>query len=101
MNLQLKFIILAANIKLSIFGLNQSNINESISKILKINEIHPSLASTIAGITVMQLYNLINKIKEKDNENKIEDKMNKTWIKNCVFNLANNTYLFFDINNNK
>ena len=50
MNLQLKFIILAANIKLSIFGLNQSNINESISKILKINEIHPSLASTIAGI---------------------------------------------------
>ena len=100
MNLQLKFIILAANIKLSIFGLNQSNINESISKILKINEIHPSLASTIAGITVMQLYNLINKIKEKDNENKIEDKMNKTWIKNCVFNLANNTYLFFDINNN-
>ena len=101
MNLQLKFIILAANIKLSIFGLNQSNINESISKILKINEIHPSLASTIAGITVMQLYNLINKIKEKDNENKIEDKMNNTWIKNCVFNLANNTYLFFDINNNK
>ena len=101
MNLQLKFIILAANIKLSIFGLNQSNINESISKILKINEIHPSLASTIAGITVMQLYNLTNKIKEKDNENKIEDKMNKTWIKNCVFNLANNTYLFFDINNNK
>ena len=101
MNLQLKFIILAANIKLSIFGLNQSNINESISKILKINEIHPSLASTIAGITVMQLYNLINKIKEKDNENKIEDKMNKTWIKNCAFNLANNTYLFFDINNNK
>ena len=99
MNLQLKFIILAANIKLSIFGLNQSNINESISKILKINEIHPSLASTIAGITVMQLYNLINKIKEKDDENKIEDKMNKTWIKNCVFNLANNTYLFFDINN--
>ena len=101
MNLQLKFIILAANIKLSIFGLNQSNINESISKILKINEIHPSLASTIAGITVMQLYNLINKIKEKDDENKIEDKTNKTWIKNCVFNLANNTYLFFDINNNK
>ena len=101
MNLQLKFIILAANIKLSIFGLNQSNINESISKILKINEVHPSLASTIAGITVMQLYNLINKIKEKENENKIEDKMNKTWIKNCVFNLANNTYLFFDINNNK
>ena len=101
MNLQLKFIILAANIKLSIFGLNQSNINESISKILKINEIHPSLSSTIAGITVMQLYNLINKIKEKDNENKIEDKTNKTWIKNCVFNLANNTYLFFDINNNK
>ena len=101
MNLQLKFIILAANIKLSIFGLNQSNINESISKILKINEVHPSLASTIAGITVMQLYNLINKIKEKDDENKIEDKTNKTWIKNCVFNLANNTYLFFDINNNK
>ena len=109
MNLQLKFIILAANIKLSIFGLNQSNINESISKILKINEVHPSLASTIAGITVMQLYNLINKKEEEENENKIEEnkmnnkdnKDNKKWIKNCVFNLANNTYLFFDINNNK
>ena len=108
MNLQLKFIILAANIKLSIFGLNQINISESISKVLRINEIHPSLSSTIAGITVMQLYNLINKKEEEENENKIEEnkmnnkdnKDNKKWIKNCVFNLANNTYLFFDINNN-
>ena len=101
MNMQLKFIILAANIKLSNFGLNQNNKTEAINKILNINEIHPSVSSTIAGITVMQLYNLVHKIKnEEDNENKIEEnKPNQDWIKNCIFNLANNTYLFFDINN--
>ena len=101
MNMQLKFIILAANIKLSNFGLNQTNKTEAISKILKINEIHPSVSSTIAGITVMQLYNLVHKINnQEENENKIEEnKQNQDWIKNCIFNLANNTYLFFDINN--
>ena len=101
MNMQLKFIILAANIKLSNFGLNQTNKTEAISKILKINEIHPSVSSTIAGITVMQLYNLVHKINnQEENENKIEEnKPNQDWIKNCIFNLANNTYLFFDINN--
>ena len=101
MNMQLKFIILAANIKLSNFGLNQNNKTEAINKILKINEIHPSVSSTIAGITVMQLYNLVHKINnQEENENKIEEnKPNQDWIKNCIFNLANNTYLFFDINN--
>ena len=108
MNKQLKFIILAANIKLSNFGLNQNNKNEAICKMLNINDIHPCTVSSIAGIVVMQLYNLIYKNNNKEeNENKIiEIKENKNknnnndeiWIKNCVFNLANNTYLFFDLN---
>ena len=52
----------------------------------------------------MQLYNLIHKINNKEeNENKIieikeSNNNNEIWIKNCVFNLANNTYLFFDLN---
>ena len=110
MNKQLKFIILAANIKLSNFGINENNKNDFICKVLNINKVHPCASSSIAGIVVMQLYSLINKnkIKEKEEENeninkieeiKKEDQLkNKTWIKNCTFNLANNTYLFFDLN---
>jgi hypothetical protein len=110
MNKQLKFIILAANIKLSNFGINENNKNDFICKVLNINKVHPCASSSIAGIVVMQLYSLINKnkIKEKEEENeninkieeiKKEDELkNKTWIKNCTFNLANNTYLFFDLN---
>ena len=109
MNKQLKFIILAANIKLSNFGINENNKNDFICKVLNINKVHPCASSSIAGIVVMQLYSLINKnkIKEKEEENeninkieeiKKEDELkNKTWIKNCTFNLANNTYLFFDL----
>ena len=45
----------------------------------------------------MQLLNLIDK-KEKENENEINiNKKNEKWIKNCIINLANNTYLFFDL----
>ena len=103
MNIQLKFITLAANIKLSNFGINEINKAEAISKALNINEIHPSVSSSMAGITSMQLFGLINKINaqdDNDNENKIieNNETNNDWIKNCVFNLANNTYLFFDIN---
>ena len=104
MNKQLKFIILAANIKLSKYGLNENNKNEAICKMLNINIIHPCTVSSIAGIVVMQLYNLIYKNSNKEeNENKIveikdNNNSNEIWIKNCVFNLANNTYLFFDLN---
>ena len=103
MNIQLKFITLAANIKLSNFGINEINKAEAISKALNINEIHPSVSSSMAGITSMQLFGLINKINaqdDNDNENKIieNNETNNDWIKNCVFNLANNTYLFCDIN---
>ena len=99
MNKQLKFIILAANIKLSNFGLNEENKSEAISKVLGLNQVHPCVASSIAGIVLIQLFNLICKNKE-DNENKIiENKIeNENWVKNCIINLANNTYLFFDLN---
>ena len=95
-NKQLKFIILAANIKLSIFGINEINKSGAICNILNINQVHPSVSSSIAGIVVKQLLSLINK-KEKENEININIK-NENWIKNCIINLANNTYLFFDLN---
>ena len=108
MNMQLKFIILAANIKLSIFGLNENNKSNAICKAMDINLINPCVASSIAGITVMQLLGLILDKKEmgigneknEKNEIKIDDGNNilNSWIKNCVINLANNTYLFFDLN---
>ena len=110
-NKQLQFLILASNIKLSIYGLNQNNKNDTICKILKINMIHPSAAACIAGAVVMQISGLIfdddndknnnekNEIvenggskNEKNNSNNSEYK----WRKNCVFNLGNNIYLIFD-----
>ena len=97
MNKQLKFIILAANIKLSIFGLNEENKTYAICNVLNINQVHPAVSSSIAGMVVMQLLSLIGK-KEKENENEINiNKKNEKWIKNCIINLANNTYLFFDL----
>ena len=97
MNKQLKFIILAANIKLSIFGLNEENKTGAICNVLNINQVHPAVSSSISGMIVMQLLNLIDK-KEKENENEINiNKKNEKWIKNCIINLANNTYLFFDL----
>jgi hypothetical protein len=43
-------------------------------------------------------------IKEENNINIINEKNNNNndniWIKNCIINLANNTYLFFDLNEN-
>ena len=120
MNIQLNFIILTANIKLSIFGLNESNKSNAICKVMDINLINPCVASSIAGITVMQLLGLVFKdkkeennkeennkeedIKEENNINIINEKNNNNndniWIKNCIINLANNTYLFFDLNEN-
>ena len=99
MNKQLKFIILGANIKLSILGLNESNKSEAICKLLNLNQVHPCVTSSIAGIVVMQLLSLIYKAKEEKENKIIENKTNnENWIKNCVINLANNTYLFFDLN---
>ena len=109
-NMQLKFIILAANIKLSIFGLNQTYKSDAICKVMNINLVNPCVASSIAGITVMQLLGLVLKDKKEENnkegdqnqiininENNINNDDN-IWIKNCIINLANNTYLFFDLN---
>ena len=109
-NMQLKFIILAANIKLSIFGLNQTYKSDAICKVMNINLVNPCVASSIAGITVMQLLGLVLKDKKEENnkegdQNQIininENNINtddNIWIKNCIINLANNTYLFFDLN---
>ena len=99
MNKQLKFIILGANIKLSILGLNETNKSEAICKLLNLNQVHPCVTSSIAGIVVMQLLSLIYKAKEEKENKIIENNINnENWIKNCVINLANNTYLFFDLN---
>ena len=110
-NKQLKFIVLAANIKLSIYGLNQNNKSDAICKELKINMIHPPAAACIAGAVVMQICDLIlnddnNKNENEIIENEITDNNEKDknkginkWRKNCVFNLGNNTFLIFDVIN--
>ena len=107
-NKQLKFIVLAANIKLSIYGLNQNNKSDAICKELKINMIHPPAAACIAGAVVMQICDLIlnddnNKNENEIIENEITDRNEKDknkgidiWRKNCAFNLGNNTFLIFD-----
>ena len=63
-NILLKFFILAAYIKLSIFGLNENNKSKSICKAIGINLINPCVASSIVGITIMQLLWLIFDEKE-------------------------------------
>ena len=120
MNKQLKLVILASNIKLSIFGLNESNKNNAICSILKFNNHHPMVSSAISGLVVTQLFNLFNDskffdfIKEgnniindnnfKNNQNKINDINDRSedrlsCYRNAIFNLASNIYLLFELNN--
>ena len=109
-NKELEFIILASDIKLSVYGLNQNNKNDAICKVLKLNMVHPSAVACIAGAVFMQICDLILNDDDINNEkeivenggNKEENKINITkWRKNCVFNLGNNTFLMFDIIENK
>ena len=82
-NKQLKLIILASNIKLSIYGLSERYKSSAICSLLKINDFHPMVSSSISGLAVIQLFNLLNDqrvvdfIKEgkedKDKDNKIEE----------------------------
>ena len=122
-NNQIKFIILASNIKLNNYGINNKNINDSISLMLKINNYLPSVLSSISGLVVIQLFNMFNDIyfldfiksikegrdnKEIINDNSKEnlniininkdDKNNISFYKNSIFNLASNIYLLYDIN---
>ena len=84
-NKQLKLIILASNIKLSIYGLSERYKSSAICSLLKINDFHPMVSSSISGLAVIQLFNLLNdqkvvdfikegkEDKDKDNDNKIEE----------------------------
>ena len=118
MNKQLKLVILASNIKLSNYGLNESNKSNAILNLLNLNDLQPSVSSSISGLATIQLFYLLNNsnivdfIKGEKEENNIEDKENKNKIddekgkngfscfRNSIFNLASNTYLLFELNNN-
>ena len=122
-NKQIKLVILASNIKLINFGLNITNKNNGIYQLLKINEVFPTVSSSISGLTLIQIFNMFNdfkffdfiksvkegkikneinnKIKENDNPNKIimndgEDN-NISFYKNSIFNFASNIYISYDI----
>jgi len=122
MNKQLKFVILASNIKLSNFGLNEYNKTNAICSVLKINEYHPMVSSSISGLVVIQLFNLFNdynfidfikeenmnknnnNINDEDDQNKINDinigsEGRLSYFRNAIFNLASNVYLLFELNN--
>ncbi len=122
-NKQIKLVILASNIKLINFGLNITNKNNGIYQLLKINEVFPTVSSSISGLTLIQIFNMFNdfkffdfiksvkegkikneinnKIKENDNPNKIimndgEDN-SISFYKNSIFNFASNIYISYDI----
>jgi len=122
-NKQLNLIILASNIKLGIYGLSERYKSSAICSLLKINDFHPMVSSSISGLSVIQLFNLLNdekivdfikegkenkdnKIEEnednKNENNKINEDKNKNNIscfRNTIFNLSDNIYLWFDLNN--
>ena len=122
MNKQLKLVISASNIKLSNCGLSEYNRSNAICSILKINDIQPMVSSSIAGLSVIQLFYLLNDSKcidfitegkNQKNENIINDENDQNKInqingkkeekiscfKNAIFNLATNVYLLFELNN--
>ena len=117
MNKQLKLVILGSNIKLSNFGLNESNKSNAILKILNINDLQPAVSSSISGLAVLQLFNLLNdskvvdfimggkeenNIKEEENKNRINEEKDKNEVscfRNTIFNLSSNIYLLFELNN--
>ena len=117
MNKQLKLVILGSNIKLSNFGLNESNKSNAILKILNINDLQPAVSSSISGLVVIQLFNLLNdskvvdfikggkeenNIKEEENKNRINEEKDKNEVscfRNTIFNLSSNIYLLFELNN--
>ena len=126
LNIELKLIILAANIKLNNFGLNTNNKNNAISLLLKLNNVLPSATSAISGLVIIQIFNMLNDFdffdfikskKEKEGninkelniEDKNEENCNKininpyensiSFYKNAIFNLASNTYIYYHIDN--
>ena len=126
-NNQLKFLVLASNIKLSNYGFNKKNILSEISLLLEIENVLPAISSSVSGLVVLQLFNMfndldfveyvklvkegkiINESNDNDNLNKINiinDKDNNSneisFYKNVSFNLANNMYLSYNsLNVNK
>ena len=108
---------MGSNIKLSNFGLNESNKSNAILKILNINDLQPAVSSSISGLVVIQLFNLLNdskvvdfikggkeenNIKEEENKNRINEEKDKNEVscfRNTIFNLSSNIYLLFELNN--
>ena len=118
MNNHLKFIILTADLILNNYGISSyNNIYKEISLLLKINNILPSTASAMSGLTIFQLFLMFNdpdvvelvssleenknEIKEEKNEIKSDINNNSMLFRNFSFNLASNIYLFYNIFQNK
>ena len=118
MNNHLKFIILTADLILNNYGISSyNNIYKEISLLLKINNILPSTASAMSGLTIFQLFLMFNdpdvvelvssleenknEIKEEKNEIKSDINNNSILFRNFSFNLASNIYLFYNIFKNK
>ena len=120
-NKQIKLIILTANIKLNNFGIHINNKNNALFQLLEINEVLPTVSSAISGLTVIQIFNMLNddkfidfiksvkesviknenKQKSDENEksiiNESDDNNSVSFYKNAAFNLASNIYIFYDI----
>ena len=119
MNKQLKLVIIASNIMLSCFGLNEYNRTNAICSVLEYNSYHPMVSSSVSSMVMIQLFNFFNDskfidyiheinnnknetiINDKEKQNKINDgnEQKISCFKNAIFNLASNIYLLFDLNN--
>lgn len=122
-NKQLKFLLLASNIKLSNYGLDKKNIIPELASVLGIDNVLPTVGSSISGLVVLQLFNMVNDsdfceyiklVKEGKiiNENNDNDNLNSiniindndnnntndlSFYKNASFNWANNICLLYDM----
>ena len=113
MSKHLQFIILTSNLILENYGiLSNNNIYKDISLLFKINNILPSVSSSISGLLLFQLLLIFNdldfiefisnseekgnEIKEENNKLKEEKKFDCSLYKNFSVNLAQNIFLFYN-----
>lgn len=117
LNKHLKFIILASNLILKIYGIKtHNNIYKDISFLFKMDTIFPSIVSSISGLVLIQLLTMINdtdfdeflsSLEEQINEIKEENikiknnNKNSVIFKNANINLGMNIYLFYNNFKNK
>ena len=114
LNNHTKFIILASKLILKSYGIKSyNNIYQDISLLLNIDNILPSTASSISGLIFIQILLMFNEpdfieffSSFEENKNEIQENIiieNKNNIEedfcifqNACFNLALNTYLFYN-----